>query len=64
MIHAPALKIPSMRIPKARVAVKAKLDLARQLLAEAQAQEEGQGVYIGGGALLIIVIIILLILLL
>jgi hypothetical protein len=44
--------------------MKTKLDQARALLATLEAQEEGQGVYIGGGVLLLIIIIVLLILLL
>jgi hypothetical protein len=54
--------------PKAREAnMQAKLQLIRQLLAraeEAQEQEEGQGVYIGGGVLFIILLIVLLVLIL
>jgi hypothetical protein len=44
-----------------------KIELIRQLLAragEAQEQEEGQGVYIGGGVLFIILLIVLLVLIL
>jgi len=44
--------------------MKAKLDSIRRLLSQAEGQEEGQGVYIGGGVLLIIIVVILLILLL
>jgi hypothetical protein len=40
------------------------LNQIKALLAEANDNEEGQGVYIGGGALVIILIVILLILLL